>query len=158
QDTARNLYAADIKGASVALADHDLAGARKLLNQIAASPSQRDLRGWEWRYLMDQSRRDPPLGRHGKWIDRLAFSPDDQVLISISGDGVIKAWDWRSRKELYSWQAHAPILARAQMIPAHSVIFLPGTSLLASTGADQVICFWKLGSTDPVAQFASPSS
>ena len=48
-DAQQNLYAADIKGASVALADHDLAGARNLLTQIAASPSQRDLRGWEWR-------------------------------------------------------------------------------------------------------------
>ncbi|MBI2948137.1 MAG: protein kinase, partial [Verrucomicrobia bacterium] len=144
QKTALNLYAADIKGASVALEEHDLLGARKLLNQIASSPYQRDLRGWEWRYLMDQCRSDElaTLRGHGAWVEGVAFSPDDKVLTSISGDGVVKLWDWRLRKESLSWRAHAPVLKHRPTSAAHAVMFLPHTSILATTGADAFVHLW----------------
>ncbi|MBI2929023.1 MAG: protein kinase [Verrucomicrobia bacterium] len=158
QKTALNLYAADIKGASVALDEHDLLGARKLLEQIAASPDQRELRGWEWRYLIDQCRGDElaTLGTHDKWVEGVAFSPDDKVLVSISGDGVAKLWDWARRTSILSWQAHKPVLKHQPMMPAHAVMFLPGTSILATTGADELVHFWNLGSTNPLASFSSP--
>jgi WD40 repeat protein/serine/threonine protein kinase len=159
QVTALNLYAADIKGANTALEEHDLLGARKLLDQISDSPDQRELRGWEWRYLMGQCRSDElaTLGTHDKWVEGVAFSPDDKVLVSISGDGVAKLWDWKLRKEILSWQAHRPVLKHERMMPAHAVMFLPGTSILATTGADELVHLWNLGSTSPLVSFSSPS-
>jgi WD40 repeat protein len=35
------------------------------------------------------------------------FSPDDKVLASISGDGVVKLWIGAAEATL-SWQAHKP--------------------------------------------------
>src|SRR5207302_1343407 len=69
-----NLYVSDMRLAGQALTDHDLLHTRERLQRIAASPHQRGLRGWEYRYLLGRSHSGELmiLGRHDSWISGLA--------------------------------------------------------------------------------------
>ena len=51
-------YASDMNVAAQALAGSNLGRAQDLLNRQRPQPGQKDLRGWEWRYLWQQTRSD----------------------------------------------------------------------------------------------------
>jgi hypothetical protein len=51
-------YASDMNVAQQALAENNLGRALDLLNRQRPQPGQKDLRGWEWRYLWQQTRSD----------------------------------------------------------------------------------------------------
>ena len=51
-------YASDMNAAMQALNDNSLGQALDLLNRQRPQPGQKDLRGWEWRYLWQQTRSD----------------------------------------------------------------------------------------------------
>ena len=52
----RLLYAADMNLAQQALKLNNLGRARRLLDRHRPQPGEEDLRGWEWRYLWQQTR------------------------------------------------------------------------------------------------------
>ena len=54
-------YASDMNVAKQALAGSNLGRAQDLLNRQRPQPGQKDLRGWEWRYLWQQTRSDALL-------------------------------------------------------------------------------------------------
>ncbi|HVR34367.1 MAG TPA: serine/threonine-protein kinase, partial [Methylomirabilota bacterium] len=51
QSAKANLYSADLNVVQTALAEADLVHARELLDRHRPAPGQRDVRGFEWRYL-----------------------------------------------------------------------------------------------------------
>jgi cell division protein FtsL len=51
-------YASDMNVAKQALAGSNLGRAQDLLNRQRPKPGQKDLRGWEWRYLWQQTHSD----------------------------------------------------------------------------------------------------
>ena len=53
-----------------------------MLNRQRPQPGQKDLRGWEWRYLWQQTRSDAlfTLGQESSEIFSLAVSPDGSLL------------------------------------------------------------------------------
>ena len=51
-------YASDMNVAAQALLGNNLGRALELLNRQRPGPGQKDLRGWEWRYLWQQTRSD----------------------------------------------------------------------------------------------------
>ena len=71
-------YASDMNVARQALAGNNLGRALDLLNRQRPQPGQKDLRGWEWRYLWQQTRSDAlfTLCRIDSEIQSLAVSPD----------------------------------------------------------------------------------
>ncbi len=153
----QNLYALGVRLASQALEQHDLVGARLRLQSIVASPKQRAMRGWEWRYLMSQCHSDElaPIGRHEAGISAVTFSPDDQTIIAIGEDGFVKLWDAVSRTEVAGWQAHTNLLRNKRDMTGHSLALSPDGLTLATGGADGQIHLWNLASRQRVARVGS---
>jgi WD40 repeat protein/tRNA A-37 threonylcarbamoyl transferase component Bud32 len=75
-------YASDINTIESDLAAKNVAHARELLARHYPQPGQRDLRGWEWRYLWQQCRSDaePREFSHTK-------NQGAEAVVSVSSDG-----------------------------------------------------------------------
>ena len=66
-------------------------------------PGQKDLRGWEWRYLWQQTRSDASftLCQESTEINSLAVSSDGSLLaVGVRHRDGLSVWDLRSRQEL----------------------------------------------------------
>lgn len=80
------------------------------------------------------------LQGHKGWVSALAFSPDNQTLVSGGSDAMVGIWDWTSGTTRHVLQAHEGEVT--------SVAFSPDGKLLLTTG----------GSEDPVVRFWNPAS
>jgi WD40 repeat protein len=78
-------------------------------------------------------------GGHTYWIHDLAYSPDDRLLASGSGDQSIKIWNVATGEEQETLKGHTEKVL--------SVAFSPDGSQLASTGDGALLRLWKLGSS-----------
>jgi hypothetical protein len=95
------LYAAEVNLAGETLDEDHLNRARELLaRQIPAPGETNDLRGFEWRYLWQQSQSAEltTLGQHETGVHGVRFSPDGTLLASSEINGTVKLWDYRARK------------------------------------------------------------
>ena len=89
--------------AAQALAGNNLGRALELLNRQRPGPGQKDLRGWEWRYLWQQTRGDAlfTLCQKSTEINSLAVSPDGSCLaVGVRHRDGLLVWDLRTRQEL----------------------------------------------------------
>jgi eukaryotic-like serine/threonine-protein kinase len=94
-------YASDMNVAMQALKANDLGRTRSLLDRHRPQPGQKDLRGWEWRYLWDQSRSDAEfdLCQRSSEIHSLAASQDGRWLaVGETHRGGVEVWDLPSRR------------------------------------------------------------
>ena len=94
-------YGSDMNVASQALGENNLGRALMLLNRQRPSPGQKDLRGWEWRYLWQQTRSDArtTLWQNPSEIKSLACSADGQWLaIGGLGKDGLTLWDLAARQ------------------------------------------------------------
>ena len=96
----RNLYVADINLAQQSLSQNNLGRAVRLLDRHRPNDGESDLRGWEWRYLWQQTQgsahetltQRPTRG----WA--VSFSPDGQWVAVGWFDGRVELWDIKSRQ------------------------------------------------------------
>jgi eukaryotic-like serine/threonine-protein kinase len=96
-------YASDMNVAAQALKANDLGRTRDLLDQHRPKPDEKDRRGWEWRYLWDQSRSDAlfELARLPNEIHSLAASRDGRWLaVGEAHSGGVEVWDLPARSIL----------------------------------------------------------
>lgn len=100
----QNAYAADMNLAQVAVEKGDLGAAMALLKAHQPAPGERDLRGWEWRYLWQCCRSDElfELTRSAVGIDRITFSPDGRWLAARDKNANLTFWDTGSRRPVFS--------------------------------------------------------
>ena len=94
-------YASDMNLAKQALAGSNLGRALELLNRQRPLAGQRDLRGWEWRYLWQQTHSDAllTLCQTGE-IESLAVSADGHWLaLGLVHRGGVYVWDLKTRLE-----------------------------------------------------------
>jgi eukaryotic-like serine/threonine-protein kinase len=98
----RTAYVGDMALVQQAIAEGNLARARRLLDRYRPKAAEEDIRGFEWRYLWAQARSDEvaQLGEYGGFLGGLAFSPDGMYLASVARQGV----------EIRSLHNHALIL------------------------------------------------
>jgi WD40 repeat protein len=151
-----DLYVTKVRLASQDLQSRNLVSARGRLLSIAASPQQSPMRGWEWRYLLDQCRSEEltTLGRHASWISDLALSPDDRWVASISGDGWVKLWDLLGgTNPLPAWHAHTGPDTDGHHGWTHALAFSPSRQILATAGPDGKVRFWNVFSSPPADAF-----
>jgi len=94
------VYAVDMNLAQQALASDNLGLTTELLDRHRPKPGQADQRGWEWRYLWQQSRSDAlyTLCQRSNGIQGLAVSHDGKWL-AINAGGV-SVWNLASRREV----------------------------------------------------------
>jgi serine/threonine protein kinase/WD40 repeat protein len=121
-------YASDMNVAKQALAGSNLGRALDLLNRQRPRPGQKDLRGWEWRYLWAQTHSDAlfTLCQKGE-IESLTTSADGHWLAvgMVRRDGLF-VYDLQTRQEV------------AHLAPGEGDVratFSPTDSLLAFTSA-----------------------
>ncbi|HUD45500.1 MAG TPA: protein kinase [Candidatus Baltobacteraceae bacterium] len=99
----RRAYALDMISAMQALDQNNLGRALEVLNRQKPAPGQKDLRGWEWRYLWGQSRSDAllTLCQKSNDIHSLTVSADGTWLAigTVQHDG-LSVWDLRTHKEV----------------------------------------------------------
>src|SRR5262249_25158905 len=88
--------------ADQALEADDLRQARTLVEAYRPRPGEEDLRGWEWRYLWQQTRdaSEATLRGHEDEVTSVAFSADGSKLASGRYGGTIRIWDARSDREI----------------------------------------------------------
>jgi eukaryotic-like serine/threonine-protein kinase len=99
----RSAYAADVNLAQQALAVNNLGRAEELLNRHRPQLGERDLRGWEWRYLWQHCRSEAlyTLCRQSNSIVSLSVSADGKWLaIGEQEGGGLSVWDLRTRQEV----------------------------------------------------------
>jgi WD40 repeat protein len=94
-------YATDMSLAQKHLEAGNLARARNLLQRHRpGSSSEKDRRGWEWRYLWQRSRGDEigTLDHNQAQVWCLNYSPDGKLLASGDGQGMLRLWDPTTRQ------------------------------------------------------------
>ncbi len=147
-------YASDMSLAQQALAMNDLGRARRLLEAHRPSPGEVDLRGWEWRYLWQESRSDAllTLCRQSSEIWSLAVSPDGKWLaVGEYQGGRLSIWDLATGQEAVRPEAgDGPV----------RVAFSPGEELMAfsvvtgsgSANPQHKIRLWNRATQQTVAE------
>ena len=120
-------YASDMNIAWEAFEKRDYGRARRLIERHRPSPGEPDLRGWEWRYLWDQTRSDAlhELCRLSTPVRTLTISHDRRWL-AVGGlrRGGLEIWDLASRERV------ARLAEDSQNFMA---VFSPAGPLLAYT-------------------------
>ena len=95
----RFLYVADMNLAHQALKLNNVGRTRRLLERHRPKNNEEDLRGWEWRYLWQQTRSTSLITLTNRPTPgfSLSFSPDGHHLAVGWFDGQIDMWDVSNR-------------------------------------------------------------
>ncbi len=127
-------YASDMNAAAQALAGNNLGRAQDLLNRQRPQSGQKDLRGWEWRYLWQQTHSDAlfTLCQESGEIQTLTASSDGNWLaVGLVHRGGVSVWDLRNRRELIRL-AEGDALVRCVFSPTAPILAFVGSSWPAS--------------------------
>ena len=147
-------YASDMNVAQQALAGSNLGRAQDLLNRQRPQPGQKDLRGWEWRYLWQQTRSDAlfTLCRKSTEINSLALSPDGHWLaVGVRHRDGLSVWDLRTRQELVRLAKNEK-LVRAAFSPTEPLLAF-ASSNPSPSGQDRfALRLWNAATRQMVAE------
>ena len=89
-------YDSDMSLVQQALRWNNLGRAQVLLNRHRPKAGEKDLRGWEWRYLWQECRPDNAFELQKQEVSLYAvdFSPDGKLLATSDFRGRVKLWDF----------------------------------------------------------------
>ena len=137
-------YASDMNVAKQALDGNNLGRAQELLDRQRPQPGQRDLRGWEWRYLWQQCRSDAlfNLCQESNEIESLAVSQDGQWLAVGEFRGGLAVWDLRTRQELIRL-AKDEDSSRVAFSPTEPLLAFISTTFLSSGEPRFIMHLWN---------------
>jgi WD40 repeat protein/serine/threonine protein kinase len=147
------LYAAEVNLAGETLAEDDFNRARELLaRQIPAPGETNDLRGFEWRYLWQQSQSAEltTLGQHEAGVHGVRFSPDGTLLASSEINGTVKLWDNRTRKFIATLRDTTIRPMDGNDLATKALAFSPDGGRLA-VGVGRDIVLWEVASHQRIA-------
>ncbi len=135
-------YASDMNVAQQSLEANDLGRALDLLNRQRPQPGQKDLRGWEWRYLWEQTHSDAlfTLCQESAEINSLAVSPDGLWLAEGAyHQGGLTVWDLRTRQELFHLAKNEGFV-RAAFSPTEPLLAFTSTAYMPSEKSHGLLC------------------
>jgi serine/threonine protein kinase/WD40 repeat protein len=147
-------YASDMNVAAQAFAGNNLGRALDLLNRQRPQPGQKDLRGWEWRYLWQQTRSDAlfTLGQEASEIYSLAVSPDSSLLAAgMHIQGGLAVWDLRTRQVLIHL-VDKEQLVRAVFSPTDPLLAFASSTAPASGLPQTTLRLWNTAIRQMVAE------
>jgi WD40 repeat protein/serine/threonine protein kinase len=147
-------YASDMNVAAQAFAGNNLGRALDLLNRQRPQPGQKDLRGWEWRYLWQQTRSDAlfTLGQEASEIFSLAVSPDSSLLAAGMRDqGGVAVWDLRTRQVL-THLVDQEQLVRAAFSPTDPLLAISSSTAPASGLPQATLRLWNTATRQMAAE------
>ncbi len=123
-----NEYVADMNVANHSLREGNFGRAWQLLEKHRPEGEEKDLRGFEWRYLAALSQGDEHLAYpdQGATIHALSFSPDG-ILLAVGMEETVKVWDVRTQ----SLVVEIPKGAR-------DLVFVSGGQALATADSESV--------------------
>lgn len=94
-----SLYAADINLAQRALLENNRGRAVELIRKHIPAKGQKDLRGFEWRYLYNLTRGDEQSSfQHNDFVESALLSPDNSKVITTDRSPFIYIWDIKQNK------------------------------------------------------------
>ncbi len=82
-------------------------------------------------------------------IFSLAFSPNEEFLVTGSINGEVCLWKWRENKQIFKRQEHTTIV--------DSVTFSPDYQKIASSSRDQTVKVWDIATEKCIFTFNSPT-
>ena len=150
----RRAYASDMNVAMQALDGSNLGRAQDLLNRQRPQPGQQDLRGWEWRYLWQQTHSDALSTLCQKTeIESLAASPVGNWLAIglVHKDGLF-VYDLQTRREA-AHLAPGENEVRAAFSPVDSLLAFTSVSVPASGREQSTLRLWNTVTREGVSEF-----
>jgi WD40 repeat protein/tRNA A-37 threonylcarbamoyl transferase component Bud32 len=132
------LYLAQVRQVQQTLHAAEFARAKRLLDGWVPGKFKKDLRDWEWYFLMDKLRAPYSLPGHAEHATAIAYSRDGRFLATAGGDynrpGEIKIWDAATSKLLHTVTGHVNTI--------RAVTFSFDSKYLASAGFDHTVKIW----------------
>ncbi len=139
------LYATDVSLARHLWEEGDTARCLELLKRHCPPMGQRDVRGFEWRYVWNCAHEGLRTWRaHDSPILTADASPDDRFVASGDKGGVVHLWDLATRQKIQT--------LRCTEKETCSVRFSPDGSMLATAGQDRVIRLWEVATWTEIAR------
>lgn len=133
------IYVADVKLADRAAAKGNVRAAGQYLDRSSPRPGERDLRGFEWRYLNAQLRRQATsIQASPRALYFVVHSPDGQRIATAGADAVLRIHDARRGRVLSE--------ITTGQVEVNGVAFSPDGRRLASAGDDGAVRVWDLSS------------
>ncbi len=148
-------YASDMNVAKQALDGNNLGRALDLLNRQRPQPGQKDLRGWEWRYLWQQTHSDAlfTLCQESSEINSLAISPGGEWLaVGIRHRGGLSLWDLRTRRELIRLAKNESYV-HAAFSPAEPLLAFVSSTYSPSAQGRHTLRLWNTATQRMVGEF-----
>jgi WD40 repeat protein len=83
---------------------------------------------------------------HSSWVTAIAFQPGFPVLATGDDDGVVRLWEWTTRRLLHELRGHDKAVS--------ALAFSGDGTRLASAGEDKVIRLWDVAGGQPAGTLA----
>jgi WD40 repeat protein/serine/threonine protein kinase len=147
-------YASDMNIAKQAMDENNFGHAQELLDRQRPQPGQRDLRGWEWRYLWQQCRSDAlfTLCQKSSEVESLAVSQDGQLLAIGQARGGLSVWDLRTQQQVVRLAEGGNV--RAVFSPTGSWLAYSTSSLTDSGELESRLHVWNTVTRQMMAEFS----
>ncbi|HEY1662462.1 MAG TPA: serine/threonine-protein kinase [Verrucomicrobiae bacterium] len=146
-------YASDMNVAQQALDGNNLGRALDLLNRQRPQPGQKDLRGWEWRYLWQQTRSDALYTLcHKSEIESLAVSADGRWLaVGLVHRGGLFVYDLQTRQQVGNLAPDERDV-RAAFSPVGSLLAFASSKIPALGKTQTTLHLWDAATEHMVAE------